>query len=242
MRVQNEPAWLLHHRPFRDTSRILDVLSRNHGRLSLVARGSRSARSRLKGLLRPFLPLELSWVSRSDLGTLTGAEVQGAPIALTGDALMAGYYTNELIMHLMHRHDPQPDIFAVYARTIARLQGGARVSELLREFELELLRLLGYALDLDHDTETGGPLRPEQGYEYRIERGPVPVSYRDGTLVFSGAELLAIQSRDFSEPEVLRSASRLLREVIAFHLGGKELKSRRVLMEMRRSIAEIRHE
>jgi DNA repair protein RecO (recombination protein O) len=234
IRVQNEPAWLLHHRPFRDASRILDVLSRDHGRLSLVARGSRSGKSRLKGLLRPFLPLQLSWVARSDLGTLTGADVHGAPVMLAGDALMAGYYVNELLMHLMHRHDPQPEIFMVYARTVARLQAGIRVPERLREFELELLRLLGYALDLDHDTETEGPLRPEQSYEYRVDRGPVPVENRHGPMIFSGAELSAIQNRDFADAENLRSATRLLREVIAFHLGGRELKSRKVLMDMKR--------
>ena len=88
-RVHQEPAWVLHHRPFRDSSRILDVFSRDHGRLALVARGSRSAKSRLKGVLRPFLPLQLSWVIRSDMGTLTGAEMNGPPISLSGDALMS---------------------------------------------------------------------------------------------------------------------------------------------------------
>lgn len=235
MRVQNEPAWLLHHRPFQDASRILDVLSRTHGRLSLVARGSRSGKSRLKGVLRPFLPLQLSWVARSELGTLTGAEVRGEPIALAGEALMGGYYVNELIMHLVHRHDPQPELFAAYSATIGSLRGGPEVSPRLREFELELLRVLGFAIDLKRDTATEGPLRVEQCYEYRLEHGPVPVSERQGRLVFSGAELIAIRERRFDDPAVLRAAGRLLREVIAFHLGGKELKSRRVLLDMRRS-------
>ncbi|MFQ5983477.1 MAG: DNA repair protein RecO, partial [Woeseiaceae bacterium] len=83
-RVQGEPAFILHHRPFGDTSRILDIISPNHGRLAVVARGSRSAKSRLRGVLRPFLPLKLSWVIRSELGTLTGAEMNGAPISLQG--------------------------------------------------------------------------------------------------------------------------------------------------------------
>lgn len=234
IRVQDEPAWLLHYRPFRDTSQILDVLSRHHGRLSLVARGSRSGKSRLKGILRPFLPLQVSWVARSDLGTLTGAEILGAPIKLAGDSLMSGYYANELLMHLMHRHDPQPDIFAAYARTIEQLNASENISAHLRGFEMELLRLLGYALELDHDTETQEPLRPEGCYEYRVEEGPVPVRDRQGPMVFSGAELIAIRDRDFSDPDVVRAAGRLLREVIAFHLGGKELKSRRVLVAMRK--------
>ena len=234
-RVQQEPAWLLHHRPFRDSSRILDVLSRDHGRLSLVARGSRSGRSKLKGILRPFLPLQLSWVIRSDMGTLTGAEMNGAPISLTGDALLSGYYVNELMLSLLHRHDPQPEIYAAYESAIGRLQSAPDVAATLRQFELEILALLGYALNLDHDTGTGASLRPEQHYEYRIEQGPVEAADHGGSLVFTGAELQAIGRQAFDDPVTLANAGRLLRHVIAWHLDGKELKSRKVLMELRRT-------
>ena len=232
-RNQNEPAWLLHHRPFRDSSQILDILSRNHGRLAVVAKGSRGAKSKLRGILRPFLPLQLSWIIRSDLGTLTGAEMDGAPISLTGDALLSGYYVNELILKLLHRHDPQPEIFAAYGRTIERLAGSQGVAPYLRQFEIELLRMLGYALNLDHDTETREPLRPRQQYEYRAEQGPVPVSEREGPMVFTGAELDAIRNQQFTDPAVLKNAGSLLRNVIAYHLDGKELKSRKVLKEIR---------
>ena len=239
-RVQNQPAWLLHHRPFRDSSRILDVLSRDHGRLSLVARGSRSAKSKLKGILRPFLPLQLSWVIRSDLGTLTGAEMNGAPIALTGDSLLSAYYLNELLLNLLHRHDPQPEIFDAYQATINDLNGQRDVAMVLRRFEMELLRLLGYALNLDHDTDTGVPLDPDQQYEYRVEQGPVPVVNRDGLMVFTGSELMAIAREEFSDPATLKHTGRLLRQVIAWHLDGKELKSRKVLKELRRGVERQR--
>jgi DNA repair protein RecO (recombination protein O) len=235
--VQNEPAWLLHHRPYQDSSRIIEILSREHGRLSLVARGSRSGKSRLKGILRPFLPLQLSWVSRSDLGTLTGAEVRGAPLSLHGEALLSGYYANELLLHLLHRHDPQPEIFNTYESTIENLSGGLDVPVKLREFELELLRLLGYALNLDHDTDTQAPLTSARYYVYRPEQGPAATSDASGPMTFSGSELIAIRDRDFSRPETLRSAGRLLRDVIAFHLDGRELKSRRVFRDMRRGNA-----
>mgnify|MGYP001814080517 CR=1 FL=1 len=234
-RVQHEPAWLLHHRPFRDSSRILDILSRDHGRLSLVARGSRSARSKLKGILRPFLPLQLSWVIRSDMGTLTGAEMNGAPISLTGDALLSGYYVNELMLSLLHRHDPQPEIYAAYESAIGRLQSTTDVAATLRRFELEILTLLGYALNLDHDTGTGESLRPEENYEYRVEQGPVSAADRSGNMVFTGGELHAIGRQKFDDPDTLANAGRLLRHVIAWHLDGKELKSRKVLMELRRT-------
>ena len=234
-RIQNQPAWLLHHRPFRDSSRILEVISRDHGRVSLVARGSRSAKSKLKGILRPFLPLQVSWFIRSDLGTLTGAEMHGTPIALNGDALMSAYYINELLLNLLHRHDPQPEIFVLYERTVAALVGNPEVAPLLRSFELELLRLLGYAVNLDHDMQSGEPLSPDSHYTYRLGEGPVQGDKGDGALTFRGADLVAIDAENFADPEVLNCANRLLREVIAWHLQGKELKSRKVLREMRRS-------
>ena len=235
-RIHGEPAFVLHHRPYQDSSRILDIISASCGRLALVARGSRSAKSRLRGILRPFLPLKLSWVIRSDLGTLTGAEMNGAPISLQGDALMSGYYANELLLKLLHRHDPQPEIFTAYGRTIENLAKCADVAAPLRHFEMELLRLLGYALNLDHDTETHKPLRGETMYEYRVEQGPVPIANREGAMVFSGRELTAVRNENFDRPEILNCAGRLLREVISFHLGGRELKSRKVLLELRREL------
>jgi len=232
-RVQQQPGFILHHRPFRDSSQILDVFSCDHGKLALVARGSRGARSRLRGVLRPFMPLALSWVIRSDLGTLTGAEINGEPLSLTGDALLSGYYVNELILHFLHRHDPQPEIFETYSRTIQALAAAEQVAPCLRQFEIELLGQLGYGLTLDHESGSRKALDPQQHYEYRVEQGPVPVKRTDGAMVFTGSILSAIAQRQFDDSDVLRSASRLLREVITFHLGGKELKSRKVLIEMR---------
>lgn len=233
-RVQHQDAFILHHRPFRDSSQILDLLSRDHGKLAVVARGSRGARSRLKGVLRPFMPLSMSWVIRSDLGTLTGAEIRSAPLSLAGDALLSGYYVNELILHFLHRHDPQPEIFDAYARSIEALASkDAEVAPILRQFELELLRHSGYALNLANAAGSGEGLDPDQYYEYRVEQGPVAVSRDEGTMVFKGAELTAIEMQRFDDPIVLRAAGRLMREVISFHLGGKELKSRKVLLEIK---------
>jgi DNA repair protein RecO (recombination protein O) len=151
--------------------------------------------------------------------------------------LLSGYYANELLLHLLHRHDPQPDIFSIYGSTIESLSGGGDVPATLREFEMELLRLLGYALNLDHDTETEVPLSSAGFYVYRPERGPAAVSDPFGAMTFSGSDLIAIRNRDFSRPETLRSAGRLLRDVIAFHLGGRELKSRKVFRDMQRGNA-----
>ena len=233
-RILNTPAWLLHHRPFRDSSQLLDIISRDNGRLMLVARGSRSAKSRLRGssgrscrcrCRGPFVPT---------LGRSTGAEMDGALIALSGDALLAGYYVNELLLNLLHRHDPQPEIFAAYARAIDGFARRSDLSACLREFEMVLLRNLGYALILDHEAQSLSPLRSEAIYEYRADQGPVPVSCNEGPGTYSGEMLLAIGRQDFTQPEVLQGASRLMRDVIAYHLDGKELKTRKVLLELRR--------
>ena len=238
-RVQQHPAFLLHHRPFRDTSLLLDIFSRDHGRFALVARGARSQKSRLKPLLRPFMPLQLSWLLRSDLGTLTGAELHGAPLTLSGDALMSAYYVNELILNLLHRHDPQPEVFAAYGQTIRSLAAADDPAPALRVFEIELLKLLGYAATFGHEAVTHDAVDPDANYEYRPEQGPVKVSRKPGAMVFSGAMLLAIGEHRFTEADVLLSAGRLLKNVIAHHLGGKELKSRKVLVDLHRSRAKI---
>lgn len=233
-RVQQQPGYILHHRPFRDTSQILDIVTRDHGKVAVVARGSRGSKSRLAGVLRPFLPLKVSWVSRSDLGTLTGAEAVGAPAGMVGDAMLSAYYLNELLINFLHRYDPQPEIFALYERVLHTLVGSRDVAAILRSFELEFLSLLGYAVNLDHEFGSQEKLGAEQNYEYRMEQGLVPVERSQGALVFRGALLTGIASESFDDPEVLKAANRLMREIIAFHLGGKELKSRKVLMELHR--------
>lgn len=233
-RVQQEPAYILHHRPFSDSSQILDIVTRDHGRIALVARGSRGAKSRLAGVLRPFLPLRVSWVAKSDLGTLIGAEAAGAPAGVMGDAMLSAYYVNELLLNFLHRFDPQPEIFALYKNVLDALVRTHSVAASLRSFELELLSLLGYAVNLDHFRDSDEKLEPLQNYEYQMERGPVAVDRPDGVMIFSGAELSAIARQDFAKDDVLRAANRLLRQVISFHLGGKELKSRKVLKELHR--------
>ncbi len=234
-RVQQHPAYLLHHRPFRDTSLLLDIFSRDHGRFALVARGARTQKSRLKPLLRPFMPLQLSWLLRSDLGTLTGAELDGRPLSLSGDGLMSGYYVNELLLHLLHRHDPQPEVFTAYSQTIQRLAATGDPAPALRVFEIELLKLLGYAATFAHEAGTHDAVDPGANYEYRPEQGPVKVNRAAGPMIFSGATLIAIGQHRFDDLDVLRAASRLLKNVIAHHLGGKQLKSRKVLVDLHRS-------
>ena len=233
-RVQQQPGYILHRRPFRDSSQILDIVTLEHGKVAVVARGSRGSKSRLAGVLRPFLPLKVSWVSKSDLGTLTGAEAAGPPAGMVGDAMLSAYYVNELLLLFLHRHDPQPEIYALYEEVIRALVSSASVAASLRSFELEFLSLLGYAVNLNHEYGSHDPLDAARNYEYRMEQGPVAVERTDGVLVFTGCVLTGIAEQRFDDPDILRAANRLLREIISFHLGGKELKSRKVLMELHR--------
>ena len=233
-RVQQQPGYVLHHRPFRDSSRILDVLTRDHGKVALVARGSRGKKSKLAGILRPFMPLRIGWVAKSDLGTMTGAESAGVPAGLHGDAMLSAYYVNELLLHFLHRYDPQPEVFDLYERVLNDLAGPQGLAASLRAFEIELLGLLGYALTLETVAGTHDPVDPDAYYEYRVEHGAVPVERRSGDMVFSGSQLLEIAAVSFDDDGTLRAANRLLRSVVSWHLGGKELNSRKVMMEMHR--------
>ena len=233
-RVQQQPGYILHHRPFRDSSQILDVITRDHGKISLVARGSRGSKSRLAGVLRPFLPLRLSWVAKSDLGTMTGAEAAGPPAGMVGDAMLSAFYVNELLLHFLHRFDPQPEIFSLYEEVIKALVSSDNVAASLRSFELEFLSLLGYAVNFEHEYGSNDSLDDDRIYQFRMEQGAVAVEHGEGPLVFTGAILKGVGGQCFEDDEVLRAANRLLREIIGFHLGGKELKSRKVLMELHR--------
>ncbi len=233
-RVQQQAGYILHRRPFRDSSQILDIFTRDHGKIAVVARGSRGAKSRLAGVLRPFLPLKVSWVAKSDLGTMTGAEAAGSPAGMVGDALLSAFYVNELLLHFLHRYDPQPEIFTLYEEVVTALVASDNVAACLRSFELKFLSLLGYAVNLDHEYGNQEKLDVERNYQFRMEQGAVAIDRSEGPLVFKGAVLIGVAEQRFEDPEILRAANRLLREVIGFHLGGKELKSRKVLMELHR--------
>lgn len=237
-RVLAHPAYLLHRRAFRDTSQILELFTREHGRLAVVARGVRGARSRYRGVLEPFRPLLVSWSIRSELGTLTGAEPAGPAQGLDGQRVMAGFYLNELVMKLTHRHDPQAELFAEYATALATLATpapGERIETALRRFELRMLGLLGYGLNLERDIVSGERIAAGGRYEFRAEAGPVAVGAgAAGASTFSGAELLALAAERLQSENELRIARAVLRVALDACLDGRELASRRVMRAISR--------
>jgi DNA repair protein RecO (recombination protein O) len=225
--VALEPAYVLHHYPYRDTSLLLEVFSRHHGRLGLVARGARSARARWRGQLQGFSPLLLSWSLRGELGTLTGVDARGRAAGFAGRQLLSAYYLNELILRLLARHDPHPGLFDAYERALRELAG--RDEAALRIFEKRLLDELGYGLLLDRTADSGLPVEPEATYDYQLERGPVRCDNpADSGLYLRGSSLLSLHRETFDNPQADRDARRLLRAALSIYLGSRPLRTREV--------------
>ncbi|HET7922442.1 MAG TPA: DNA repair protein RecO [Gammaproteobacteria bacterium] len=235
-RILLAPAYVLHQRDWQESSRIIEILSRDHGRLGLVARGARRPASPLRALLVPFQPLLLSWNLRGELGTLTQAEPAGVAVRLGGQGLLAGFYLNELLLNFAPRHDPQPEIYAHYAHTLPVIADPLRLEAGLRLFELRLLETAGYGLNLERDAQNGRQIEPGMRYRYDLERGPVrAVDAESGALVVGGATLLGLASGELHDAEVLREARRLLRAALDRQLGGRVLKTREVLRKLVRA-------
>lgn len=226
MRVALEPTYILHGRPYQESSLLIEALSRTHGRVGLVARGARGAKSRWKGILQPFRPLLLSWSQRGELGTLTGADQVASPPSLNGEALFCGLYANELTTRFLHRSDPHPDVFDSYRQLVAELAAGELFQPVLRVFEMQLLQSAGFGLQLEHEHGSLEPVREDRWYAYIPESGPKRREYnaeKSATLV-SGSALLALKSGNIKEHH-LKELKALMRSLIRYHLGDKPLKS-----------------
>ncbi|MBS1130630.1 MAG: replication and repair protein RecO [Proteobacteria bacterium] len=234
-KVDSQPAYVLHSYPFRETSLIVEVFSRDFGRMALLARGARRPRSAIRGLLMAFQPLEIAWAGKGEVLTLMKAEWQGGLPLLAGEALFCGYYLNELLMHLLPREDAHEQLFASYAKMLALLaadpSGKVREAD-LRCFEKALLQELGYGLTLSHDSDAN-LIEPDTFYTYRMEQGPVRLDHGEGaTQVVRGKTLLDLDAEDFSDPRTRHEAKALMRMLMAYYLADKELETRKIFKEL----------
>jgi DNA repair protein RecO (recombination protein O) len=229
MRLEQQPAYVLHARPYRETSLLLECLTREHGRLGVVARGVRGERARLRrAQLEPFQPLAMDLLLRGEMATLTAVETVGTSSRLPGDAGLAGLYLNELVVRLTERQDPVMPLFDAYAQTLARLAADEPLAWSLRRFERDLLEAIGYGLQLQYESDTGEPLEPDAHYHYEVEQGAVRCAVGHVRAV-RGSDLLALAQDRPPDTPGLKNLRDLMREVIRFHLGGGELRAWRVL-------------
>ncbi len=235
-RIDHQPAFVLHSYAWRETSLIVEMFTREFGRVAVVARGAKRPTSQFRGLLSPFNPVALSWSGRNEIKTLVRAEWLGGMQPLRGDSLLAAFYANELLVRLLARGDAHPQTFGSYVGLLQSLTRSARHDAALRAFELDLLQDVGYAVPLDRCTQ-GCAIEASAQYEFaggqgarRIDSNRVNES-DIGTI--SGATLLAMAARDFEHPRVVSESKVLLRQVIRYHLDGKPLNTRRILQDLK---------
>lgn len=226
-RASLEPAYLLNRRPYGDSSLLLEAFTREHGRIGLIARGARGAKSKLRGLLQPFEPLLLSWHAGGELATLSGAESAGPPLGVEGERVFYGWYLNELLLRLLQRQDAHPLLFDAYVLTVQQLPGEAgHAQDALRLFEKTLLAEIGYGLLLPDDLDA------TRRYHYDPDMGPRPAADTDAS-AYAGASLIALRDEQLDTAQARGDARRLLRTALAVHLGPRPLQTAQLLREMR---------
>jgi len=249
-------GYVLHAYPYRETSLILQLWTRRHGRFAAVAKGARRPRSASRAVLVPFQPLELSWFGRGEVKTLKAGEPAGPALPLAGPALLSAFYLNELLLKLTHRDDPHEDLWAAYDGAVDALRDLSRraagvpgllaaepglaepraVEPVLRRFELALLRELGYAAQLGHDA-AGQAIDPSAAYWYVLERGPVPDeggTERADAVRLSGLTLAHLGEGRFDDPRTAPEAKTLMRRLIHHCLNGQELATRALVRDLQR--------
>lgn len=240
MRVTQQPAYVLHHYSYRETSLLLELFTRDYGRLGVLAKGARRPSLRQRAPLESFQPLLVSFSGRGELPILSSAELDGDTLFLDGEALYCGFYINELVLRLLHRDDPHETLFDAYGSTLKALQTEKPVEATLRVFEKHLLQEVGYGLVLDHEISNNAPIDPKAMYEYVVDRGPIRMADdqtdRDNKGVrIRGSSLLGLRQEMLTTQEALRETKTLMRVVLARHLHGKPLYSRQLFRNLTQS-------
>jgi DNA repair protein RecO (recombination protein O) len=246
-RRDDQPAFVLHAYPYKETSLIVEAFAQEYGRVGIVAKGAKRPRSELRGVLQAFQPLTLSWMGATELKTLVRAEWQGGMALPVGSALLSAFYLNELLLKLLPREDPHPGLFHDYAaalRALGEAPAPSKQAVILRHFELRLLAALGYALLLTHDADSGEAVDPAGRYHYTFDRGPrrgVAEPAPRGANV-RGATLLALACDAYPDAETANEAKRLMRDVLDHYLEERRIFSRRIVRDLQALEEEKRSE
>lgn len=224
-RINFVPAYILHTRAYGNSSLIVDFFSQQYGRISAIARSARGPKSRYQGQLQLFTPMLISWSGRYELKTLGNVELNGLSLQLNQKALFCGFYLNELLIRLLHKEDPHPQLFQYYHESLSQLEKKENIAPILRFFEKKLLEELGYGLPLQLEAKTHLPISHGNFYRYEHHQGFFCCAFQDN-LVFLGADLIKIAKHEFDTAAVLQSAKRLMRLVLTQLLGNNPLNSR----------------
>lgn len=243
-RTADEPAFVLHRYDWSESSLILEVLTRHHGRIALVAKGAKKPSSSFRPVLLPLQPLRLAFGGDAEIRTLKGAEWVGGQVMPTGDALLSGYYLNELVLRLLARDDAHPQLFDAYARAVQVLasEHGEALQPALRAFELLLLREIGLLPMLDAQTLTLAALETDARYSLVPEGGLVSTAAGESRASLTGAQWMALQ-RALDDPAsftaTLREAANMLNELkpqlralLHYHCGVSTLRTRQLMMDL----------
>ena len=235
--IENEPAYLMHQRPFSESSQIINLFSRHFGRVDVIAKGSKRPKSKFKSFLQPFLPILVSWSGRSQLKTLRSIDLNiKQKTTLPNKQLMSAFYLNELILSLLTTTDPYPELFDCYALTIDKLSDIDSSEAVLRIFEINLLSQIGYAINFQTEAMSSNDIDTEQVYRFVVEEGFI----RSNTTtphhsLIKGSIIKSIEKGDYSTSQILKAAKRITRESIKYHLSGKELNTKKVFRSIHKS-------
>lgn len=235
MRVQHQSAFLIHHYNYRESSLIAEFFTRDHGRIAAIAKGARRGKSKRRALLNSFSPLLIGWSGKGDLAVLTAIEAQGLPVKLDAEELYCGFYVNELLKRLLHRHDSHPVLFEGYRKCLVQLGDAGGSDAALRLFENLLLNELGYGLVLDHDVNDNTPIVAEARYEYILDNGPHRLKMDDKTtrgIIVHGESLIALAKESLKGRRTLKELKHLMRAMLNRILGGQPLESRRLMQAL----------
>ncbi|HHR6222769.1 DNA repair protein RecO [Providencia alcalifaciens] len=224
-------AFVLHSRPYSETSLLIDFFTEGEGKIRLLAKGARRNRSPLRGCLQPFTPLLIRWSGKGEIKTLINADPVSLALPLSGTVLYSGLYLNELTARVIEFGTPYSSLFFDYLQCLQILAGSERTPEsALRQFELALLSYLGYGVDFLHCAGSGEPVTDAMTYRYREEKGFIGSLVID-QLTFTGKQLKALAEREFPDADTLKAAKRFTRIALKPYLGGKPLKSRELFRQ-----------
>lgn len=231
-KVAGQPAFVLHSYPYKETSLIIDLFTRDFGRVALIAKGAKRPHSQLRGVLQTFQPLSSSWVGKSELRTLTDAEWVGGMLPLEKTALLCGFYLNELLVKLLARDDAHPALFDHYVSTLNQLAHNEPAPIVLRKFERALLKETGVAADLTRCVETRRAVQADVVYVVDPERGPRPERSSDPWPRVAGKTLLDMECENYEDVATQVQSKQLMRFLVAHHLNGAPLNTRQILIDL----------